>query len=475
MQELEKVNSLKIKLLISAGGGISDRDTRVLTLSACRVKGRKNAWHLPFENESVGVLTLEHCLETLQSPEELKAFLKEMQRVLAPGARVHLKARHPLHRSFTDDPACALRITDHSLQTLLTDGGAENFKELFTTLHLDPSFAAEARAHGWKGQRLDFEMRTRVNAVESTRKVYRVEKGSDFQERFPGGLRCYTEIPGLPAYPFTVYADFKSDSIVSREIALTGIWEGNETQIVARLLRALAQKYADRPLRFFNVGANIGWYSALALHCVDRVDVTAFEPVASTFALLKENCHALNAEQRVTLQHLALSDTGGRAQIFVQQGNFGGSSLIARNADDAAHAEEIELMSLRDYVRALGDTDPAELCDLLMMDIEGAEHKFFNGAGALFAGGFRPLICMEYSPTLLKAQGSDGTYVKDLADYGYSFYSLAAQGLTLIPITVDAILRRYAQILKSGDECFLNLLAVPSSVDLKALLSLRTS
>ena len=65
--------------------------------------------------------------------------------------------------------------------------------------------------------------------------------------------------------------------------------------------------------------------------------------------------------------------------------------------------------------------------------------------------------------------------VKDLADYGYSFYSLAAQGLTLIPITVDAILRRYAQILKSGDECFLNLLAVPSSVDLKALLSLRTS
>lgn len=112
------------------------------------------------------------------------------------------------------------------------------------------------------------------------------------------------------------------------------------------------------------------------------------------------------------------------------------------------------------------------LCDFLMMDIEGAEHKFFNGAAGLLQNGFRPIICMEFNPLLLKAQGSDGSYVKDLENLGYSFYLITNQpsGILNNKISTQSILESYRNINHQKVESLLNLLAVPEHIDLAALI-----
>ena len=105
----------------------------------------------------------------------------------------------------------------------------------------------------------------------------------------------------------------------------------------------------------------------------------------------------------------------------------------------------------------------------MVMDIEGAEHKFFDGARNLFERGFRPIMMLEYYPTLLKLQGSDGTYVRNLAQWGYRFYNIDRRNGTVGEVSADSFLQHYARLV--GSESFLNYLAVPAHYDLATLLN----
>lgn len=194
-----------------------------------------------------------------------------------------------------------------------------------------------------------------------------------------------------------------------------------------------------------------------------HAQVTAFEPVKSNFALLQRNT-APHAE-RAQINNFALSDVAGEANFFIDKGNFGGSSLVERKSGAAAH----ETVQLHTFDELYADADAPNLCDLMVMDIEGAEHKFFNGARTLFERGFRPIMMLEYCPSLLKLQGSDGTFVNDLVNWGYQLYvinRIAAGPLT--PISATGMLQQFARL--QNGESYLNYLAVPAKYDLPALL-----
>ena len=352
----------------------------------------------------MAVWHLNQCLETLPQDIALTGLFNESARASVPNARVIIEARHPFHDSFVDDERCVRTITVNKLKAVLaqTKGSWWN---LLTQLALDPEFIPAIKNLAPKQR--DFELRTRRNAIHQTRLGLMAQHQNDE----PQFISCYADVAGVPPFPFTVYRDWKQDQYLSPEIVMTGQWEPQETHLLLNLMRGLQQHWgvseAEHPLQFFNVGGNIGWYCALVLNANAHAQVTAFEPVKSNFTLLERNV-APHAE-RAKINNFALSDASGEANFFIDKGNFGGSSLVERKSGAASH----ETVQLHTFDELYADADAPNLCDLMVMDIEGAEHKFFNGARALFERGFSPIMMLEYNPSMLRLQGSDGTFVNE--------------------------------------------------------------
>ena len=447
------VKYFTIENIISiGGGGIED-----LNLSSYSIPHVAIA--LP--DQSVAVWHLNLSLETLPTNVALIALFTEIARTCVPNARLVIEARHPSHDSFIDDERCVRAITVNKLKSVLEQTQSTgDWWLVLSQLELDPEFLPVIK--DMAPQQRDFELRTRRNAIKQSRLSVQVKN----QNPDPNYISCYADVPGVKPFAFTVYRDWKLDQYLSPEVVLTGQWEPYETHILLNIMRGLQRQWgqseAARSLKFFNVGGNIGWYSTLILNANDYAQVTAFEPVSTNFALLQRNI-APNAA-RATLHNFALSDTTGETSFYVEKGNYGGSSLVER--PDGYIAKET--VQLHTFDELYAEVDAASLCDLMVMDIEGAEHKFFNGARQLFARGFSPIMMLEYNPSLLKMLGSDGTFVHDLVNWGYRLYVIDRSHGGLRPITPEMMLQQYARLVDG--EAYLNYLAVPAKYDLAQLL-----
>ena len=134
---------------------------------------------------------------------------------------------------------------------------------------------------------------------------------------------------------------------------------------------------------FYDVGANIGWYSMLAARAVGPVGkVVAFEPSVANAALLQKNA-AANRLANVTVIPAAATDEDGWATFL-----FGGSLEGRLNKDDCeAQAERrarrktpsrssvVPILTLDSWIAATGQDPPA----LLKLDVEGAEVGVLRG------------------------------------------------------------------------------------------------
>ncbi|MDR3079078.1 MAG: FkbM family methyltransferase [Rickettsiales bacterium] len=138
-------------------------------------------------------------------------------------------------------------------------------------------------------------------------------------------------------------------------------------------------KYLSEDSVVFDIGANLGNHSLYWAKVsqggrgVRRVH--AFEPVDSTFAILKKNMelNGLAAGDRVVINNVALGARESRASIdFYHLDNIGGTG-IKTDADGT-----IRIISLDDYVASGAFRD--EKIDLLKIDVEGFEDEVLAGA-----------------------------------------------------------------------------------------------
>ncbi len=166
---------------------------------------------------------------------------------------------------------------------------------------------------------------------------------------------------------------------------------------VARLIR--------RSLRpddhFVDGGANIGYFTAIAAHCVGpggRVD--AFEPEPQNRARLEANLARNGLTRRVHVHAAALSDRAGAARIHLFRGatcNHGCSSLFD---PDNASAQSATVPTLR-LDETLRGTTPR----LIKLDVEGAEPLAVEGMGSLLNRQNAPLLIIEYNRRTARLAG----------------------------------------------------------------------
>jgi FkbM family methyltransferase len=233
--------------------------------------------------------------------------------------------------------------------------------------------------------------------------------GSALMSRFLKGRGYVTTIPIDRGERMMVHLD----DWIPFQIFLTGLYQTEELH--TRFFRQLV----GPGMVVFDIGANVGYYTLQAAVRV-RPDgqVHAFEAVSSTYARLTRNLE-LNGLGNVLAHQRAVSDRRGRVEIFVgDASNTGTSRLSANPANPSGRSEEVEALTIDEYVEAQG----VGAVDVIKIDVEGAELAVLGGMNEVLRRG-RPRLLVEVTHAVA------GELFAHLGELGYRPSRITRRGL----------------------------------------------
>jgi FkbM family methyltransferase len=160
----------------------------------------------------------------------------------------------------------------------------------------------------------------------------------------------------------------------------------------------LLRLYAGEPrMVVFDAGANVGAWTRMLLEQLpageeDRVEVHAFEPVASTFETLARNLAAHPHGNRVRTVNAALSEADGTLEIIEVEAN-GTTNSLHPDPFQAGRRVPIRTERADGYCERNG----IERVHLLKIDTEGHEVSVLRGAERLFREERVMVAQLEYN------------------------------------------------------------------------------
>lgn len=195
---------------------------------------------------------------------------------------------------------------------------------------------------------------------------------------------------------------------LSRALMLSGLYEP-ETLLVLRGLLPEGGVFVD-------VGGHCGMMTLFGARCVGPAgQVLAFEPSPREFARLRANV-AANGFAQVALHQAAMAEAPGTVVLRLAEAGHAGHNTIGSGFAYAgvAVAELVEVPATTLDAALAG----LARCDVIKMDVEGAELRALRGGAAQIAR-LRPALVLEVFDAALAGHG--GT-VAELMDW------LEAQG-----------------------------------------------
>ena len=207
-----------------------------------------------------------------------------------------------------------------------------------------------------------------------------------------------------------------SRSLVGRELVLADgeaaglhfavdrssvVWATGRVELSVQ--RALAGALSRGDV-FFDVGANVGFYTLLAARAVGPTGrVVAFEPHPENVAALERNV-LLNGFENVVVVPKAASGGAGRA--LLEAGNRATAKL------GAPRGLEVETIALDDFVTAHPDLRPA----VVKIDVEGHELDVLEG--------FRRTLEQSAPILLCEMHGRNAEFVAAASRFGFTCLSV---------------------------------------------------
>ncbi len=178
---------------------------------------------------------------------------------------------------------------------------------------------------------------------------------------------------------------------IQRQIYL-GTAEPAETRLI--------QRYLKPGMTFVDVGANVGYYTALAAALVGpQGRVFAFEPSVYAFERLQAMASRSQLNQ-VTATNAGLSDAAGHLKLYLGIGSDNHTPTMVPHEN--ASATEVRVSTLDQEAERLG----IHRIDLIKIDVEGYETKVLAGASRLLRDGrIRAILC-EFNEHWLRKAGS---------------------------------------------------------------------
>lgn len=212
-----------------------------------------------------------------------------------------------------------------------------------------------------------------------------------------------TNIPGVSSYPFITHSGM-DDEFISKEILDTGNWEPFETEVVRRLLGSFDL--------FVDLGANIGWYTALASNVMSAGGVVhAFEPDNNNFKLLCANVSTASNGVKLNLNRSAVADQIGSTNLYKSASNLGDHQLYGSSE---RNSEKVFVTTLDRYFGAR-NLPPR----LVKMDTQGSEPRIFKGASNIFSKcDSDSAYIIEFWPYGIEKSGEDAAeFILELSKF----------------------------------------------------------
>ena len=169
---------------------------------------------------------------------------------------------------------------------------------------------------------------------------------------------------------------------------------------------------------FWDIGANIGWFSLLASKFVgSNGKVFSFEPSPDVFSLLSANAQGLNSI-RTTQCGVGNADT---VAVFAAQGNSSSASFIeAVTKINQHYLPDTPIRKVEVNIRKV-DTLAEELGPphLAKIDVEGFEFEVLRGASGVLSSAKPTLIMEIHPPQLSLSGGSEASLFQFLKEHDY--------------------------------------------------------
>ena len=201
-------------------------------------------------------------------------------------------------------------------------------------------------------------------------------------------------------------------SAVQRLIRRSGI-ASFEPETASALLALFEQ--ADPDFVLYDVGANVGFYSAIAAAMFHPRGVHSFEPSPTTAEILAKIVRANGGG--VTVHECALSDTNGEATLFLSPISDASNSMV-KGFRQASGEVVVKTRRLDDVVAETG-MPPT----IIKIDVETHEPAVLAGARETLEN-HRPYVVVE---VLYRSKQDLGAPISDaFAGLGYSYYALNA-------------------------------------------------
>lgn len=190
-----------------------------------------------------------------------------------------------------------------------------------------------------------------------------------------------TEVACHPVSGLTIHLD-------PRQRIERLMWAGAYETGLVKMLKS----FLKPGMFFLDLGANIGYFSAIAATLVGASGrVFAFEPSPYCFARLQRSLCGF--EQAVTYNK-AVSDKNGRSSFYLHTEESGWGSMFCDH--DSRERIEVSTIRLDDWAQQ----DSIARLDFVKIDIEGGEYAALTGARTLLRR-FQPVIVAELNSVCL--------------------------------------------------------------------------
>jgi FkbM family methyltransferase len=251
-----------------------------------------------------------------------------------------------------------------------------------------------------------------------------VEIAKPIIEKLPGVARAYRELRDSSSLRKAACLTPLGFKFVGNREMQEGRFEPEETELIASILPTVEV--------VVDIGANMGYYCCLARH--HGKAVIAFEPIWLNAQYLLKNVESNQWRDGVELFILAASDFIGVAKIF---GGGTGASLIPGWAGTAASYVTYVPTSTVDHV--LG-TRLYGRKSLIIIDVEGAEHRVLSGAAKQLGSVPKPIWMVEIIAEQRGGIGTNPNYRRTFQFFwknGYEAWTASAKPRLVTPLEVD--------------------------------------
>jgi FkbM family methyltransferase len=213
--------------------------------------------------------------------------------------------------------------------------------------------------------------------------------------------------------PARVYLD-PEDPVLSGAVALR-VYEPSELYFF--------QKHCHADMTLVDIGANVGLYTALAMHSLNADGrIVSVEPRPQSFGFLERNIvenRRADGPRADALNMAAAAEPGARL-LFQNPENKADNRLYA-GSDQNWEGIEVESGPLDAQLESLG----IQQVNFVKADVQGYEQMALRGLRQTLHRSERVILMTEFWPKGLRDAGGDAYgYLEELAGFGFQLYEL---------------------------------------------------